>query len=133
MVADLGALRESPYAQVVGLALLAVLLSAVLVVVPTQAPYLPGWILGVALFIACGAMLAAFLRLTTHRFPSRPWAILLAAAAYLLLGFLYGNLRYAITEERAFLIGMAPFIWPWLLVWDAGCLLGIWECVTLGN
>lgn len=128
-----GALPASPYGQALGLGILSVLLSALLVVAPGTPYLLPDPAYQIVLLLACGTMLAAFTILSTRPFSSRLLGILLGAAAYLLIGFLYGNVRYAITQDRAFLIGMAPFIWPWLLVWDAGCLLGIWHCVTIGN
>lgn len=133
MAAVLRTLEARPYAQAVGLAVLSLLLAAVLVGLGDQMSQLSGLIHAGMVFLACGAMLAAVVTVTIHLSPSRRWGIFFGIAAYLLIGLLYGLLRFAITQERAFLITMSTYMWPWILLWDAGCLLGVWHCVSLGN
>lgn len=131
MAADLGTLQDRPYVQAIGLAILSLLLAGVLVGLGGEV--LTGPSLAIVLFLACGSMLAAVVTVSIHLASSRRWGIVFGVAAYLLVGLLYGLLRFAITQERSFLITMSTWMWPWILVWDAGCLLEVWHCLTLGN
>lgn len=130
-MAVLRALEARPYVQALGLAVLSLLLAAVLVGIGGEV--LPNVIYAGALYLAFGAMLAAVVTVTIQIASSRRRGIVFGVAAYLLIGLLYGLMRYAITQERWYLIYGSWLNWPWILVWDAGCLLEVWHCVTLGN
>lgn len=129
----LQALRANLRLQVGGLIALSMLAAVGLALGSTERFHLSDGGYTVLVLLACGTMLTAFVLVGQHRLSSRVRGALLGVGAYLVLGFVYGVLRYAITQERSFLIGMSMITWPWFVVEDVGCVLGLWDCLSLGR